>query len=302
MNKINSEKFIRTVISVSAAAGIFSAAHAGVPLNNLQGAGGIAFNPLAFTAGRPWDGADGGGSTNAVEHSALNGIVSRPQFGAWYVSLDDARIDWGAFGAAFTLAERLELSAGYELVNARKYGDRSISKYNLGAKLRILDENSFGTSWVPAVAVGGIYKYTDSSTVDALGLDKDGFDAYIVASKLITQTPLPVLLSAGLLRTDEVVNGVVGHNHYDTVAFGNIDILPAQNVAVGVEYKQGARVGDGIRNHDYWDGHVAWFVNDSLTLVAAYVDTGDKDKFYRRGSTKNLGVGSGLVFSAQYQF
>ena len=113
---------------------------------------------------------------------------------------------------------------------------------------------------------------------------------------------MPVQLTARQHNTHEVVNGVVGHNDYDTVAFGNIDILPAENVAIGLEYKQGARVGDGIRNHDYWDGHVAWFVTDKLTLVAAFAETGDKDKFYRRGSAKNLGVGSGLVLSAQYQF
>ena len=39
-----------------------------------------------------------------------------------------------------------------------------------------------------------------------------------------------------------------------------------------------------------------------LTLVAAFAETGDKDKFYRHGSAKNLGVGSGAVFSIQYQF
>ena len=83
MNKINSSSIVRTISAAATAVGIFSAAHAGVPLNNLQGAGGIAFNPLAYTAGRPWDGADGGDSTNEVEHSSLNGIVSRPQFGAW---------------------------------------------------------------------------------------------------------------------------------------------------------------------------------------------------------------------------
>ena len=66
---------------------------AGVPLNNLQGTGGIAFNPLASTAGLPWDGDGGGDSTNAVEHSALNGKVSRPQIGAWYVNLNDAGIN-----------------------------------------------------------------------------------------------------------------------------------------------------------------------------------------------------------------
>ena len=297
MNNNNAHNLVRTVISLATAAVVGAAIHAtaygGVPLNNLQGAGGIAFNPLAYTAGQPWEGG---------ESNDLNKVVSKPQVGAWYVNLHDADINWGAFGAAFTVAGRLEISAGYELVNARKYGDKSINKYNLGAKLRLLDENAFDTSWVPAIAVGGIYKYTDSRTVEALRLDHDGFDAYAVASKLITQTPWPVLLSAGLLYTDEVVNGVVGHNDYDVVAFGNIDVLPASNVAVGVEYKQGARVGDGIRNHDYWDGHVAWFVNDNLTLVAAYTDTGDKDKFYRKGSAKNIGVGSGLVFSVQYQF
>lgn len=266
---------------------------AGVPLNNLQGTGGIAFNPLAYTAGLPWD----GGETNA-----LNGVVSKPQFGAWYVNLNDADINWWAGSAALTVFDRLEVSYGYGYINARKYGDRSIETHNIGAKLRVVDENAFDTSWVPALAVGSVWKYTDSKTVDALNLDDNGFDVYAVASKLITQTPIPVLLSGGVLYTDEVVNGVVGHKDYDTVLFGNIDILPAENIAIGLEYKQGARVGGGIRNHDYYDGHVAWFATDKLTLVAAFAETGDKDKFYRRGSTKNLGVGSGLVLSVQYQF
>ena len=97
----------------------------------------------------------------------------------------------------------MELSGGYGFVNAHKYGDKSINTYNLGAKVKFLDENAFDTSWVPALAVGGVYKYTDSRTVDALGLDDDGFDAYVVASKLITQTPWPIRVSAGLLFSDE---------------------------------------------------------------------------------------------------
>lgn len=280
-------------LSAAIAALVAGSAFAGVPLNNLQGTGGIAFNPLAYTAGQPWE----GGST-----SNLNGIVSKPQVGAWYVNLSDADINWWAASAALTFAERLELSYGYGFVDARKYGDKSINTQNIGVKLRLLDENAFDTGWVPAIAAGGVYKYTDSRTVKALGLDNDGWDAYIVATKLVTQTPLPVLLSAGVLYTDEVVNGVVGHNHYGLSFFGNIDILPAENIAIGFEYKKGADVGDGIRNHDYYDGHVAWFVTKQLTLVAAYAVTGDKDKFYRGGSTKDLGVGNGLVLSAQYQF
>ena len=287
------ERLSKGSIALFAIASVAATANGGVPLNNLQGTGGIAFNPLAYTAGSPWDGSNS---------NALNKVVSKPQVGAWYVNLNDAGVNWWAGSAALTFAERLEVSAGYGFVNAHKYGDKGINTYNLGAKLRLLDENAFDTSWAPAIAVGGVYKYSDSSTVKALNLDNDGFDAYVVASKLVTQTPWPILLSAGLLLSDEVVNGVVGHNDYDVVGFGNIDILPADNVASGVEYKQGVDAGDGIRNHDYWDAHVAWFVTKQLTLVAAFAETGDKDKFYRNGSAKNLGVGSGAVFSIQYQF
>ena len=291
--KIGSRGSVRRAILVAAAAAAVGTAYGGVPLNNLQGTGGIAFNPLAYTAGLPWE----GGETNA-----LNGIVSKPQAGAWYVNLTDAEINWFALGAAVTFFDRLEVSGGYGFVNADNYGDNTINTYNVGAKLRFLDENAFDTSWVPALAVGGVYKYTDSKTVDALGLDHDGFDAYVVASKLITQTPIPVLLSVGGLLSDEVVNGVVGHNDYGASVFANIDIIPIKQVALGFEYKQGVNAGDGIRNHDYWDAHVAWFVTKQLTLVAAFAETGDKDKFYRHGSAKDLGVGSGAVFSVQYQF
>ena len=266
---------------------------AGVPLNNLQGTGGIAFNPLAYTAGRTWE--EGGTNT-------LDKIVSKPQVGAWYANLTDADIHWFALGTAVTVLERVEISGGYGGINAHKYGDRSINTYNVGAKFRFLDENAFDTAWVPALAVGGVYKYTDSKTVDALGLDHDGFDGYIVASKLVKETPIPVLLSVGGLLSDEVVNGVVGHNDYGAAVFGNIDIIPVKEVAIGFEYKQGVDVGDGITNHDYYDAHVAWFVTDALTLVGAYAYTGDKDKFYRKGSTKDLGVGGGFVLSVQYQF
>ena len=308
MNNKNTNNLFRTVISLSAAALTGAAVHGGVPLNNLQGTGGIAFNPLAYTAGLPWD-ENGGDTTNAVERSSLNGKVSRPQVGAWYVNLNDAGINWWAGSAAITFADRVEVSGGYGFINAHKYGDKSINTYNVGTKVRFLDENAFDTAWVPALAVGGVWKYTDSRTVDAFRLDDNGFDGYVVASKLITQTPIPVLLSAGLLLSDEVVNGVVGHNDYDVVAFGNIDILPAENIAIGLEYKQGVDAGDtratgghSIRNHDYWDAHVAWFVTKKLSLVAAFAETGDKDKFYRKGSVKNLGVGSGAVFSILYQF
>lgn len=147
----NIPEYVRYALSGAVSALVASSAWAGVPLNNLQGTGGIAFNPLAYTAGRAWD----GGETNA-----LNGIVSKPQVGEWYVNLTDTDINWFALGAAVTLFDRLEISGGYGAVNAHKYGDNAINTYNVGAKLRFLDENAFDTSWVPALAVGGVYKST----------------------------------------------------------------------------------------------------------------------------------------------
>ena len=285
-------KNIKNILAASVLSA--SAAYAGVPLNNLQGVGGIAFNPLAYTAGQPWD----GGETNV-----FNGIVSKPQVGGWYVNLSDSDINWFAIGTAITFAERLEVSYGYGFTDAKKYGDKSIDSNNLGAKLRILDENAFDTQWVPAIAVGAVYKHTNTDLAGAFGLDKDGFDYYAVASKLVKETPIPVLLSLGILYSDEVVNGVIGHGHYDVSYFANIDVLPSDNIAVGFEYKSGVDAEtSGIRNHDYYDGHVAWFVTPQLTLVGAYAYTGDKDRFYRDGNPKNLGFGSGLVLSVQYQF
>ena len=233
----------------------------------------------------------------------FNGIVSKPQVGGWYVNLSDSDINWFAIGTALTFAERLEVSYGYGFTDAKKYGDKSIDSNNLGAKLRILDENAFETQWVPAIAVGAVYKHTNTDLAGAFGLDKDGFDYYAVASKLVKETPIPALLSLGILYSDEVVNGVIGHGHYDVSYFANIDVLPSENIAVGFEYKSGVDAEtSGIRNHDYYDGHVAWFVTPQLTLVGAYAYTGDKDRFYRDGNPKNLGFGSGLVLSVQYQF
>ena len=285
-------KNIKNILAASVLSA--SAAYAGVPLNNLQGVGGIAFNPLAYTAGQPWD----GGETNV-----FNGIVSKPQVGGWYVNLSDSDINWFAIGTALTFAERLEVSYGYGFTDADKYGDKSIDSNNLGAKQRILDENAFETQWVPAIAVGAVYKHTNTDLASAFGLDKDGFDYYAVASKLVKETPIPALLSRGILYSDEVVNGVIGHGHYDVSYFANIDVLPSENIAVGFEYKSGVDAEtSGIRNHDYYDGHVAWFVTPQLTLVGAYAYTGDRDRFYRDGNPKNLGFGSGLVLSVQYQF
>jgi len=272
-------------------------AQAGVPLVNLEGVGGVAFNPLAYPAA-------------TFSKDDKQELVAKPRFGAWYVNLNGSDIDWTSIGIADTFFKRLELSYGYESVNlgSKLYTlnqnlggtdglSQNIHKSNIGAKALLLEENSFGAKYVPAVSVGAIYKTT---TFDAAKLQnnsgKDGFDAYFVATKLITELPRPVLLSAGVLSTSGQVNGILGFNDKrDTIFFGNADVLPLDNVAIGFEYKQGARF-DNFKNANYWNVHAAWFVNKNLSLVAAYADAGD------RHSTTKVGLGGGPAVSAQYEF
>ena len=256
---------------------LLQGALAGVPFNNLQGAGGVAFNPLAYPAGQ-----------NAAERDDFP--ISKPQFGAWYVNLSDVDVDWTTFGAAVTAFKRLELSYGYELIAP---AGENIKKSNVGAKLNLIPENWGGKNFVPAVSAGAIWKSTSEV---AEGSDDSAVDYYLVATKLITQLPRPVLVSAGVLNTKEQVTGVFGYNDgSDTTFFANVDVLPLDNVAVGVEFKQGAEYGT-FKNESYYDVHAAWIANPNLSLIAAYVNAGDE-----KSETK-AGLGDGVVLSAQYAF
>ena len=260
---------------------------AGPPFNNLEGVGGVAFNPLAYTAGQP-----------SADTNGVSSWFSKPQVGSWYVRLGEKNINWESFGVAETIGGRLELSYGYEAVRlgTGTLGPGSspvdISKNNVGAKLLLIRENECDLPFVPAVSVGSIWRTTD---FNAVGPNRVGVDYYAVATKLITQTPVPVLLSGGLLDTDEEVTGVLGNNaDHDLTWFGNVDIIPVSFLATGFEYKEGAKY-DNFKNANYWDAHVAWFVNPNLTLIGAYAYTGDKDN-------PTFGLGSGFVLSAQYAF
>lgn len=259
---------------------------AGPPFNNLEGVGGVAFNPLAYLA-----------ETESGYKIGEQEIIGKPRFGAWYVNLPDAKIDWTAFGVADTLFKRLEISYGYE--NIAWQDHPTFHKNNVGAKLLLLEENSFGSKFVPAFSIGSIYKVTTNKALRKAGLNTlraSGQDWYAVATKTITQLPVPVIISGGVLSTQEYVTGVLGFSDKRKLTgFANIDLVLPHGFVVGYEFKQGARFST-VQNANYWNAHLAWIPNKNLTLIAAYADTGDYT-----GSTRQ-GLGKGFVISAQYAF
>lgn len=262
--------------------------HAGAPFVTAEGVGGVGFNPLAYLAMTP--GEDG------LKVGPLE--IAKPRLGAFYVNLNNAvgGTDWTTMGIATTLNKRLEISFGYELVAVAGFG-RNTHKYNYGAKLLLLEENAFGTSYLPAISLGTVYKRTQNPIAINLG-GRDGFDVYLVATKLITQLPKPVLISAGVLSTQGHVNGILGFDRKRSeTMFANFDIFPLSWLALGMEYKMGPDYGN-YKDEDYFDIHACWFVNKNFTLAAAYTMAGNRYQSVDKG----LGLGGGLMLSAQYAF
>jgi len=262
---------------------------AGPPFVNLEGVGGVAYNPLAYPA-------DAGEEFVKVGDTD---IAAKPRFGAWYVSLPDSKIDWTTFGVADTLFKRLEISYGYETVAWENHP--TFHKNNIGAKLLLLKENSFDTEFLPAFSIGTIYKNTSNKSLRDAGLSNlrsSGQDWYAVATKTITQLPVPVIVSGGLLSSQEFVTGVLGfHNKRKLTGFTNIDVVLPHGFVVGWEFKQGEQLSSS-KNNNYWDAHVAWLPNKNLTLIAAYTATGS----YTKSGNTRQGLGNGFVLSAQYAF
>jgi hypothetical protein len=281
-------KRIKAVVWVSGLlTAVSCAGYAGVPLNNLEGVGGIAFNPLAYTAGQPLG-----------QDSEIGKYVSKGQYGAWYVHLDQPndvthnKVDWSNIGAAFTVAKRLELSYGFQDVDLA--GAANIHKSNIGLKASLIKENEWGLNYVPALSVGAIYKDTNYAGAH---LDH-AWDYYLVATKLVKETPVPVLLSAGALSTRGIVTGVLGFDDQrDTTFFANADVLPLSSLALGYEFKRGVSYSDW-HDANYYDLHAAWFATSNLTLVAAFVNAGEHTQLPNAG----FGLGKGVVLSSQYAF
>lgn len=287
---MNMRKTVNVVVIVSVALFLSKHVFAGMPLTNLEGVGGVAFNPLAY----PANPATSLGDPNSP---SIWKYIGKPQIGAWYVNLGEANppVNWTSLGIAETFLGRLEISYGHEVIDPDTL--KKISKENIGAKFLLVEENSWDQAWLPAVSIGVISKYTDDNPYESSsGVDKSGYDIYAVATKLITQTPVPTLISGGLLSTDSRTTGVFGYDEdRDLTGFGNVDFVLSKNIAVGVEYKQGAEYDDW-KDADYWDIHLAWFMNPNTTLVAAYVNAGDEE------SSSKHGLGEGLVLSLQYAF
>ena len=83
------------------------------------------------------------------------------------------------------------------------------------AKVKIVSENRNGHMWVPAIAIGGIVRSQDYFVTGALAQPthqpQTNGDIYLAATKLVTQTKIPLLLDAGIRGTNGQLFGGGGN-------------------------------------------------------------------------------------------
>ncbi|HMD78151.1 MAG TPA: DUF3034 family protein [Terracidiphilus sp.] len=161
-----------------------------------EGPTGVFVTPLAYTSASP---ANGLGKPSVSYHFLAGG----PVIGDFStVSITEG------FAKRFEAGYTSEIHAGPDPTGLWA-SDFSI----VHAKATIVPENAGKTKWVPAIAVGGIFRFNDNDAFDGTsGQTTKNGDIYVVATKIVTQTKkVPVLLSAGLRGTNASLWGLGGN-------------------------------------------------------------------------------------------
>ncbi len=195
-----------------------------------EGETGIFVTPLAYTASSPKSGL---GHPLVAYHYVNGGGV----LGDFYNVSGTA----GAFS-------RIEF--GYTRALHTRGGDPNFSPlWNNGfnivhGKLNLVSENASKTRWIPAMSVGFVARSQVRNVGGVLqNKDTTNGDIYFVASKTITQTALPIILSGGVRGTNAELWGMGGNaSEWTARAFGAAGFvlkLPKKaSVIFGVELAQ----------------------------------------------------------------
>jgi hypothetical protein len=203
-------QIIRFNIYAAVAAVLLLALTSSLQAQNIgwEGETGVFVTPLAYTAASP---AQGLGHPLVAYHFLNGGEV----LGDFY----NVSATVGAFS-------RTEF--GYTRSLHSQGGTPGLSPlWNNGfnifhGKVNIVPENAGKEQWVPAISAGFIARSQVRNVGGAIQKkDTANADLYLVASKTITQTGVPIILSAGVRGTNAQLWGLGGNApEWSTQAFG----------------------------------------------------------------------------------
>jgi hypothetical protein len=178
-----------------------------------EGETGVFVTPLAYTAASPAKG------------------LGRPLVGYHFLNGGEVLGDFYNVSATVGAFSRTEF--GYTRSFHSQGGTPGFSPlWNNGfnivhGKVNIVPENAGKTQWVPAISIGFIARSQVRNVGGAIRKkDTTNADLYLVASKTITQTGVPIILSGGVRGTNAQLWGLGGNApEWSTQAFGAVGFV-----------------------------------------------------------------------------
>jgi DUF3034 family protein len=261
---------------------------------------------LATGGGTELEGSAGGG---LVPWALLAGYGTNDELGGsvFFTRVDTGDYKLNAYGANFTLYNRVELSAArQEFFLGALTGvlhlspDMSIRQDVYGVKVRVYGDAVYGAA--PQVSVGLQYKKNlDFAIPSAVGAKRNSDEDYYVAvGKLfldgLAGRNLWLNVTARETRANQL--GILGFggdrsDSYHLQLEVSAAVFLDPRTAVGVEYRQKPNNLSFARENDWKDAFIGYFPNKHLSFIAAYAEL---------GSIATLGHQNGLYLSVQASF
>jgi len=206
----NISRFLKHNVHLITAAFSIVALAASLQAQNIgwEGETGVFVTPLAYTAKSPEAG------------------LGKPLVAFHY--LDGGGVLGDFYNISATVGAFSRLEFGYTRALHSLGGDPNFSPlwtngFNIvHGKFNFVSENAGKTKWVPALSVGFVAR-TNVQNVGGVIQNKSttNGDIYFVASKMITQTGLPIILSGGVRGTNAQLWGLGGNAaQWSARAFG----------------------------------------------------------------------------------
>jgi len=254
-------------------------------VSTIEGSGGGGLSTWATTTGY--------GDDEGVGGNVHGTLVSLPDF---------EFTTWGVAGAVF---DRVEVSYARQSFDTQDAGAAlglgkgfTFNQDVWGVKVVVLGDAVYDQDrWLPQVAVGAQYKKNDQGAIIAAvgGLEDDGVDYYVAATKLLLDKSLLVSGTARMTKANQTgLLGFGGPNgdDYEPEFEGSVAWLASRRLAFGAEYRTKSGNLGFAKEDDWMDVFVAYALNKNLSVTAAYVDLGDIATFEdQRGFYLSLQAG-----------
>jgi hypothetical protein len=281
-----------------------STSEAPMPGMTIEGVSGGFFVPSAYLANPGPQGAVFGMPSIAANYFSLGSE------NLYMVGITDVLWRRIELGYAFNY---LDISSMNDYVNklGADMGRDNVMLHHFNVRGQVIEENSFGMSWMPAVTVGVHFKYNDGirdinhhllGGLELLGYDsRSGWDVTLTASKTFPTLAWgrPVTFTSGLRSSNAAQIGLFGFADERSITYEHsIVYMPTDKLALAYEfrmkddpYDNGAPVYG--MEHSWYALEATYLVSDRLTISGVF------------GSFGNIGntqADPAVGFQVKYEF